>query len=133
MLQLTIVQYIILQQLPQPFYGSLDYVWDNPGEPVPEKTFIHSHLLWSSIILICFLHLLWSMASSVLNLCIWQSFCISLSKFSQVHLLAWHHPLHTPYISSPNHCLLFAAHAHTRATCLAAAPRLCHLILVSLS
>jgi len=27
-------------------YGSLD----NPGEPVPEATFTHSHLLWSSII-----------------------------------------------------------------------------------
>ena len=37
----------------------------------------------------------------------------SLSKFSLVYLLAWHPPLHTPYISSPNHCLLFAAHAHT--------------------
>jgi len=40
----------------------------------------------------------------------------SLSKFSLVYLLAWHSPLHTPYISSPNHCLLFAAHAHTIAT-----------------
>ena len=37
----------------------------------------------------------------------------SLSKFSVVYLLAWYPPLHTPYISSPNHCLLFAAHAHT--------------------
>jgi len=27
----------------QPFYGSLDFVWDNPGEPVPEETFTHSH------------------------------------------------------------------------------------------
>jgi len=26
----------------QPFYGSLDFVWDNPGEPVPEETFTHS-------------------------------------------------------------------------------------------
>ena len=34
----------------QPFYGSLDFVWDNPGEPVPEETFTHSHLSWSSII-----------------------------------------------------------------------------------
>jgi len=25
-------------------------VWDNPGEMVPEETFTHSHLLWSSII-----------------------------------------------------------------------------------
>jgi len=23
----------------QPFYGSLDFVQDNPGEPVPEETF----------------------------------------------------------------------------------------------
>jgi len=27
----------------QPFYGSLDFVRDNPGEPVPEETFTHSH------------------------------------------------------------------------------------------
>jgi len=33
----------------------------------------------------------------------------SVSKFSLVYLLAWYPPLHTPYISSPNHCLLFAA------------------------
>ena len=36
----------------QPFYGSLNFVRDNPGESVPEETFIHSHrdLSWSSII-----------------------------------------------------------------------------------
>ena len=34
----------------QPFCGCLDFVWDNPGEPVPEETFTHSHLSWSSII-----------------------------------------------------------------------------------
>ena len=27
----------------QPFYGSMDLVWDNPGEPVPEETFTHSN------------------------------------------------------------------------------------------
>jgi len=27
-----------------PFYGSVDFVRDNPGEPVPEETFTHSHL-----------------------------------------------------------------------------------------
>ena len=42
-------------------------------------------------------------------------------------------PLHAPYISSPNHCLLFATNAHTIATCLAVVPRLWHLFLVSLS
>jgi len=31
----------------QPFYGSLDFVRDNPGEPVLEETFTHSHLSWS--------------------------------------------------------------------------------------
>ena len=34
----------------QPFYGSMDFVWDNPDEKVPEKTFTHSHLSWSSVI-----------------------------------------------------------------------------------
>jgi len=34
----------------QMFYSSTDFVWDNPGEPVPEETFTHSHLSWSSII-----------------------------------------------------------------------------------
>jgi len=34
----------------QPFYGSVDFVRDNPGEPVPEETFTHSHSSWSSII-----------------------------------------------------------------------------------
>ena len=48
----------------QPFYGSVNFVRDNPCEPVPEETFTHSHLSWSSIIPICFLHLLQSMASS---------------------------------------------------------------------
>jgi len=57
----------------------------------------------------------------------------SFFKFSLVYLLAWYPRLYTPYISSPNHCLLFAAHAHTIATCFVVVPRLCHLILVSLS
>jgi len=35
--------------------------------------------------------------------------------------------------SFTNHCLLFVTHAHTIATCFAVVPRLCHLILVSLS
>jgi len=35
-------------------------------------------------------------------------------------------PLHTPYISSPNSCLLFATHAHTITTCFAVVLRLCH-------
>jgi len=49
----------------QPLYDSMDFVRDNPGEPVPEETFTHSHSLWSSIMPICFLHLLRSTASSL--------------------------------------------------------------------
>jgi len=34
----------------QPFYGSLHFVRDKPGEPVPEETLTHSHLPWSSVV-----------------------------------------------------------------------------------
>jgi len=34
----------------QLFYSFLDFVWENPGEPVPEETYTHSHLLWSSVV-----------------------------------------------------------------------------------
>jgi len=94
----------------QPFYGSMDYVWDNPGEPVPEETFTNSRTSRSSIISICFLHLLRSMASSLFNPHALQYF----STMSLQVFLAWRPPLHTPHISSPNHYLLFAAHVHTK-------------------
>jgi len=55
----------------------------------------------------------------------------SLSRFSLVYLLACYPPPYTPYISSPNNCLLFAAHAHTIATCSTVVLRLCPLIPVS--
>ena len=31
-------------------FTALDFVQENTGEPVPEETFTHSHLSWSSII-----------------------------------------------------------------------------------
>jgi len=64
--------------------------------------------------LICFLHPIWSMASSLFSLCTWQSFStIPLQVFIGLPLgLA--PPFHTPYISSANHCLLFAAHTSTK-------------------
>jgi len=34
----------------QPFYGSLDFVQDKPGEPIPEETFTQSHLSWSPVV-----------------------------------------------------------------------------------
>jgi len=80
--------------------------------------------------LISFLHLLWSIASSLYSLCVWHSFQ-NLSKSSLVSLLVRNCPLHTLYIFSPCYSLLFATHAHTIATCFAVVPRLCHLFLVS--
>ena len=56
-----------------------------------------------------------------------------LSRSSLVFLLVLDPLLHTPCISSSNHHLLFAAHAHTNAACSAVIPMLCHLYLVSLS
>ena len=44
------------------------------------------------------------------------SICVPTVIFG-LYLLAWHPPLHTAHISSPNHCLLFAANAQTIATC----------------
>jgi len=62
--------------------GSVEFVQDNPGEPVPEETFTNSHPSWSSNIPICFLHLLRSMATSLFNPCTLQSFStISLQVF----------------------------------------------------
>ena len=52
----------------QPFYGSMDFVRDNPGELVPEETFTHSHLSWGhQLSLICFFHLIRSIASSLFH------------------------------------------------------------------
>jgi len=65
----------------QPFYGSMDFVWDNPGETVPETFTHYTHHSHQSP-LICFLHLLRSMTSSLFNLRAWQSFStISLQVF----------------------------------------------------
>ena len=96
-------------------------------------------------IFISFLHLPRSLASSLLKLHAWQSFCTTcldvifgLPFISDIaifvlkrdvklqltfaYLLVWSPPPHIPYISSPNQCLLFVAHPHTIATCFAVVP-----------
>jgi len=110
-----------------------------PGEPIPEETFTHSHLSWSSIITYL-LHPSITIHSirPVQFLCL-TVFPQSLSNNSLVYLLALHPPLHTPYFSSLNHCLLFTAHAHTIATRFAThpsdhnhlCPLKCHIIFLS--
>ena len=52
-----------------------------------------------------------------------------LSRSSLVFLYVLDPLLHTPCISSPNHHLLFAAHAHTITGCSAVIPMLCYLFL----
>jgi len=98
-----------------------------------KKTFTHSHSSWPSII-----PYLLPPSITIHGILPVQFVCLTvffynLSKFSLIYILAWHPPLHTPNISSHNYCLLFAAHAHTIATCFAVVPWLCRLIIVCLS
>ena len=54
-------------------------------------------------------------------------FAQPIAMSSLVYLFVWRPLPHIPYISSPNQCLLFAAHAHTIATCFAVVSILYHL------
>jgi len=49
------------------------FVWDYPGEPVPEEIFTHHPDHHPTFI--SFFHLPRSIASSLFKLCAWQSFC----------------------------------------------------------
>jgi len=59
------------------------------------------------------------------SVCVLASlFAQPFSRSSLVYLLVWNPPLHTPYISLPNHCLLFITHARIIAIYFAVVPRL---------
>ena len=68
------------------------------------------------------------MASSLFKLRAWQSFCTTSLHVLFGLPLRLDPPLHIPYISSPNQCLLFTTHAHTIATCFAVVSILYHLL-----
>ena len=109
----------------QPFNGPLS--WTTQVGQYQKKhspTYTHPDHQTSFI---NFLPLLQSTASSLFNLYAWQSFP-PLSRSSLVFPLVWDSLFHTPYISSPNHHLVFATHAHTIAACFAVVPILCHLL-----
>jgi len=93
----------------QLFHGSMDFVWDNPGEPVPEETFIHSHVSSSSII-----PNLLHPSTTIHGILPVQFTCQTVFFHNLCSSFLWstslHPPLHTTYISSPNHCLLFTTH-----------------------
>ena len=104
------------QQQQQPFYGPLSRITRVSRY---QKKHSPTHHPDHHPIFISFFHLPRSIASSLFKLRAWQSFCTTFSMSSLVYLLVWSPPPHIPYISSPNHCLLFAQHAHTIATCFA--------------
>jgi len=83
------------------------FVLDYLGEPVPEETFTHSHLSWSSTILYQLPPFTAIHSILPVHFVLDSLFAQPLSKSSLFYLLVWHPPLHTPYISSLSHCLLF--------------------------
>ena len=106
-----------------------------PGQPgwAGTRRNIHlSYLSWSSVIL----YLLPASITIHGNLPV-QLTCVTVffHNLSPTFLrsFSWPGTLNFILHTFLHHCLLFAAHAHTTATCFAVVPRLCHLILVSLS
>jgi len=106
----------------------------NPVEPVLEVTFTNSHSSWSSIVLYMLLS-----SNTIHGIFSVQSTCLTVVFHNLSPSLLWsiswpgilHFILHT--FLHLIICLLFTTRAHTIATCFAVVPRLCHLILVSLS
>jgi len=80
----------------QPFYGSMDFVRDNAGELVPEETFTHSHLSWSSIVPYLLSSIYYDPRHPPCSIHVPDSlFPQSLSKFSFSWLGTLHFILHT--------------------------------------
>jgi len=105
---------------------------DNLGEPVPEGTFTHSHLLWSSII-----PYLLAPSFTIHSRLLVQFPCLTVLFHNICPSLIWSTSGLEPSTSYSIHFFtqldLFTAHVDTIATCFAAALKLCNLILVSLS
>jgi len=135
---------LLLLLLPPPFYGLLSGT-TRVSRYQKKHSPTHTYPDHQSS-LISFLHLRQSIASSLFNLRALQpsgtpaadsqqgamghslASCASLLHNLSPRILwstSFLHPtLHTPYISSLNHCHLFATHAHTIATCFALLMRL---------
>jgi len=90
----------------QLFNGSLDFVWDNLGELVPEETYTHSHLSRSSITPYLFptsvtIHGTLSVQCACLTVTVF--FLQSLSKFSLILTCTHAHtqPFYSPHEFCP--------------------------------
>jgi len=119
----------------QLFYGYLDFFWDNLGKPEPEETCTHSHLSWSSIIP-------YLLPPSIMIHGILSVQFTSLTVFFHNHNLSpsflwstsWPGTLNLiPILFFIKSLSSFHSNAHVITTCFAVVPRLCHLIIVSLS
>ena len=112
-------------------------VRDYPGEPVVivryQKKHSPTHHPDHHPIFISFFHPPRSIASSLFKLCAWQSLCTTSLHVLFSLPLGQEPSTSYSYISSPNQCLLFAAHAHTISTRFAVVSILSHLFLVFLS
>ena len=118
-LELRLINWLnfLVELITWSIYASLDLVQDNPGEPVPEETFTHSHPSWSSNISIYFLHLPRSVASSLFNSCTLQSFSIisqvfvglplGLASSSSYSIHFFNQSLSSFCSTYPYHCSLF--------------------------
>jgi len=106
--------FIVIQQQQQlPFYGPLS---GTTRVSRYQKQHSPTHHPDHHPIFISFFRLTQSIAS---NYVLGSLFAQPTSMSSLVYLLVWSPPPHIPYICSPNQCLLFAARAHTIATCFA--------------
>ena len=102
-----------------------------PGEPVPEETSIHSHPSCSSTILIIFLHLPRTTASSLLNPRTWDSLCTTSNHVLFGLSLGLEPTTSYSVHFFTNHYHPFAPYVHTIVTCFAIVATLCPLFLVS--
>ena len=115
------------------FYSSMDSLRDNPDEPVPEETFILSHLSWSSVI-----PYLLHPSNTIHGILPVQS--THLTVFSTIYLQVF---FGLPLGLAPS--TSYSIHFFTQSlssfrntcpyitTCFAVILKLCHLIRVSLS
>jgi len=108
------------------------FVQDYPGEPVPEETLTHPPS-WSSSSLYQLLPFTMIHSILLVQITCLAIFLHNLFPCPLLYLLVWSPLPHIPYISSPNQCFRFAAHAHAIATCFAVVSILYHLFLVFLS
>jgi len=115
----------------QLFYGDLDFIRDNLGEPVPKETITHLHLSWSSIIpssSICYNP--WHLPVQFTSLVVFSTICLQVFFGLRLGLApSTSYSIH--FFTQSLSCL--CSTCHTIATSFAVVPRLCHLILVSLS